>query len=81
MIRMTDIQAVDMHCRDLQRDAEIDRLARQIVRPEIHRQPTLGKLLYYFGHRLEAWGKRLQVRFDFEENLPSIQPSGIKRPV
>ena len=52
-----------VHYYDLQREAELERLARQALKGQPRKQMVHCKVLSWLGSRLATWGVKLQERY------------------
>jgi hypothetical protein len=72
MLRWTDLCAERERCKDLQREAEIERLIRQVRVSHVKRASLYCRALTWLGHQLVTWGYRLQERDDTATTAPGL---------
>ena len=61
MAHLRDIVVAEERHKELMREAARERLLRQALKSRRKRPSFVGRLLVWAGHRLVAWGWRLQA--------------------
>ncbi len=75
MLTWLDIAVQQERYRDLLREAETERLLRQVKDPTPSNRRFYGRALIWLGRRLVAWGLSLQKRFDATAPATVSQPA------
>jgi len=70
-----DFRVAQERYKDLLREAERERLVRQILLDHRKRNHFSHQALSWLGRRLVTWGQHLQERFDVTTEAPPLQPA------